>query len=322
MPTRCSLVALLALALLPLPAGSNDSPATSDVRRPSGRVGFDPYDLVSDEVMLRYLEGLTAVRPFEGWRNSASIGEAEAIDYVAGEMRRMSNLVSWGLEIERQSFHTFSGTDFRQTEVHIEIDGVETQVPAFGVSGHRDELAAALLFDSDGVANDTEPDPVVVTGPPVVVEWEDDVFSLPNLEGRVVLLDYAVIDRITLGLDVASAHAEAIPQRPRSFRRGLVTNALSPHPYLFWITVGAPVVIRAGRSSLLAAALYIAGFYLLLIGSKIAVAFLVDRSKAWIQGRAYVWIIRSLGVVLLVFAVLFLRDGLRLLGVLAGGAGS
>lgn len=113
-----------------------------------------------------------------------------------------------------------------------------------------------------------------------------------------------------------------IAQRPRSFRKGLVTNALSPHPYLFWITVGAPVVIRAGQTSLLAALLYILGFYLLLVGSKIAVAFLVDRSKAWIHGRVYVYVIRGLGVVLCVFAVLFVRDGLRLLGVLAGGTAS
>lgn len=119
----------------------------------------------------------------------------------------------------------------------------------------------------------------------------------------------------TRGLDT-----EAIPQRPRSFRRGLVANALSPHPYLFWITVGAPVVIRAGRSSLAAALLYILGFYLLLVGSKVAVVFLVDRSKVWIQGRVYVWIIRGLGVVLVIFAFLFLRDGLRMLGVLGGGA--
>ncbi|MBN1834931.1 MAG: LysE family translocator [Spirochaetales bacterium] len=116
--------------------------------------------------------------------------------------------------------------------------------------------------------------------------------------------------------------AERIPERPRSFRKGLVTNALSPHPYLFWITVGAPVVIRAGQSSLAAAGLYILGFYLLLVGSKITVALVVDRSKAWIRGRAYLWILRGLGVVLAVFAVLFLRDGLRLLGVLGGGSGS
>jgi threonine/homoserine/homoserine lactone efflux protein len=113
---------------------------------------------------------------------------------------------------------------------------------------------------------------------------------------------------------------DGIAQRPRSFRKGLITNVLSPHPYLFWITVGAPVVIRAGRQSLVAAGLYIFGFYALLVGSKMVVALLVDRSKAWIQGRVYVYIIRGLGVVLIVFAILFLRDGLRLLGVLGGGA--
>jgi threonine/homoserine/homoserine lactone efflux protein len=107
--------------------------------------------------------------------------------------------------------------------------------------------------------------------------------------------------------------------QPRSFRKGLVTNVLSPHPYLFWLTVGAPVVIRAGESSLTAALLYILGFYLLLVGSKVAVAFVVDRTKAWIQGRAYLWFVRALGAVLAVFAILFLRDGLRLLGALGGG---
>lgn len=113
--------------------------------------------------------------------------------------------------------------------------------------------------------------------------------------------------------------AEGIPPRPRSFRKGLITNLLSPHPYLFWITVGAPVVIRAGQSSLSAAVLYILGFYALLVGSKVAVAVIVDRSKAWIHSRIYVYLIRALGVVLFVFALLFLRDGLRLLGVLPGG---
>ena len=104
------------------------------------------------------------------------------------------------------------------------------------------------------------------------------VLGVVSLAGAAFIGYLAYESLRSTGLD-----AEAIPQRPRSFRKGLVTNALSPHPYLFWITVGAPVVIRAGRSSLLAAALYILGFYLLLVGSKIAVALLVDRSRAWIR---------------------------------------
>ena len=32
---------------------------------------------------------------------------------------------------------------------------------------------------------------------------------------------------------------------PRSLLRGVAVNLLSPHPYLFWLTVGAPTVIAA-----------------------------------------------------------------------------
>jgi len=144
-----------------------------------------------------------------------------------------------------------------------------------------------------------------------------------NVLGAISLAGAAFIGYLAWeSLTSRGLETGSIPGQPRSFRKGLVTNALSPHPYLFWITVGAPVVIRAGESSVVAAALYILGFYLLLVGSKLAVAFAVDRSKTWIQGRAYVWIIRGLGVVLVVFTFLFLRDGLRLLGILGGRAGT
>jgi threonine/homoserine/homoserine lactone efflux protein len=143
-----------------------------------------------------------------------------------------------------------------------------------------------------------------------------------NVLGAVSLAGGAFIGYLAWeSLTSRGLKAGSAPPQPRSFRKGVLTNVLSPNPYLFWITVGAPVVIRAGESSLAAALLYILGFYLLLVGSKVAVAFAVDRTKAWIQGRVYLYIVRGLGVVLAVFAILFLRDGLRLLGVL-GGSGS
>jgi threonine/homoserine/homoserine lactone efflux protein len=143
------------------------------------------------------------------------------------------------------------------------------------------------------------------------------VLGAISLAGAAFIAYLAWESLTTRGLQTGS-----ISRQPRSFRKGLITNALSPHPYLFWITVGAPVVIRAGESSPAAALLYVLGFYLLLVGSKVAVAFIVDRSRAWIQGRAYLYVIRGLGVVLAVFALLFLRDGLHLLGLLGGGGAS
>jgi hypothetical protein len=56
----------------------------------------------------------------------------------------------------------------------------------------------------------------------------------------------------------------------------------------------------------------------MLVGSKVVVAVAVGRSRGLLHGPAFVWLNRGLGAVLLVFAALFLRDGLRYLGALSG----
>jgi threonine/homoserine/homoserine lactone efflux protein len=103
------------------------------------------------------------------------------------------------------------------------------------------------------------------------------------------------------------------PVKPQSIRKGVITNFLSPHPYLFWMTIGAPTVLKASQISLFSAALFMAGFYLLLIGSKILIALTVERSKNFLQGRTYLYVIRTTGVILMFFAGLFFKDGLVML---------
>ncbi|MDZ7667322.1 MAG: LysE family transporter [Desulfotignum sp.] len=95
----------------------------------------------------------------------------------------------------------------------------------------------------------------------------------------------------------------------------VLVNVLSPHPYLFWMTVGAPLVHRALAVNMAAAGAFIAGFYVLLVGSKVVLALVVARSKAVIKGRAYVVIMRGLGAVLCLLALILVKDGLTLLGV-------
>jgi threonine/homoserine/homoserine lactone efflux protein len=102
--------------------------------------------------------------------------------------------------------------------------------------------------------------------------------------------------------------------QPHSLRKGILANFLSPHPYLFWIAVGAPMVLRAYKVNILSAFLFILGFYLLLVGSKIFVAFVIDKSRDFLKSRVYIYAIRLLGVILLIFAMRFLKDGLTLLG--------
>ena len=103
---------------------------------------------------------------------------------------------------------------------------------------------------------------------------------------------------------------------PRSLTKGILANALSPHPYLFWFTVGGPTVNKAYSSSLVSAFAFMGSFYLLLVGSKVVLAILVGRSKSFLSGTMYVYTMRFLGIALCVLALLLFQDGLELLGLL------
>jgi len=95
--------------------------------------------------------------------------------------------------------------------------------------------------------------------------------------------------------------------RPRSLGRGALVNVLNPHPYLFWVTVGGPFVLAARASGRLAPWLFIASFYLFLVGSKILIALVAGRFRRLLSGRGYVRMMRVLGVALAAFAALLLR---------------
>jgi threonine/homoserine/homoserine lactone efflux protein len=100
---------------------------------------------------------------------------------------------------------------------------------------------------------------------------------------------------------------------PHSFIKGAMVNALSPNPYVFWITIGAPIILKGFAESYIVSLLFVGSFLGCLVGSKCFVAIIAGKSKHFLTGRAYLYIMRTLGVVLLVFAFILFRDGLRLL---------
>jgi len=98
--------------------------------------------------------------------------------------------------------------------------------------------------------------------------------------------------------------------------RGITTNLLNPNTYLFWLTVGGPRILESSLYNLSAPILFILGFYVMLVGSKTAVAIAVDESKTLVRSKHYVYIIRALGIVLIVFALIFVKDALEHFGLL------
>jgi threonine/homoserine/homoserine lactone efflux protein len=113
------------------------------------------------------------------------------------------------------------------------------------------------------------------------------------------------------GDDSADRHGHAPSS---SFRKGVAVNALSPHPYLFWFSVGGPITMRAYGGGFLDAAAFVVPFYFFLVGTKVALAVAVGRSRNFLRGRAYITVMRGLGLLLCLLALLLLRDGLKLAG--------
>ncbi|MDO8553777.1 MAG: LysE family transporter [Candidatus Micrarchaeota archaeon] len=99
-----------------------------------------------------------------------------------------------------------------------------------------------------------------------------------------------------------------------SLKKGILTNLLSPHPYVFYFSVGGPLIVKSLAEGILPSLLFITFFLGCLVGSKIVIVLMVDKSKKFLTSKMYIYLIKLLGVLLLLYAVAFLINGLGLVG--------
>lgn len=122
----------------------------------------------------------------------------------------------------------------------------------------------------------------------------------------LVYLAYAMIK--TRGVQV-----NVDKEVPNSFLKGAFVNVLNPHPYVFWMTVGAPTILKGLAESFIAPAVFLGSFFGCFVGSKVLLAMVVGKSRSFLTGRPYLYVMRVLGMALLVFAFVLFREGLHLL---------
>lgn len=100
---------------------------------------------------------------------------------------------------------------------------------------------------------------------------------------------------------------------PNSWLKGIVANFLNPSPYIFWLTIGAPIIVRARAENVLSVFLFIFSMYLFLVGSKIVLVLIISKSRIFLKSSIYINAIRFLGVVLILFALFFLKEAIGIL---------
>jgi threonine/homoserine/homoserine lactone efflux protein len=96
-----------------------------------------------------------------------------------------------------------------------------------------------------------------------------------------------------------------------ALRRGALTNLLNPHPWIFWISVGAPILGDAGPGE---AVVFLVAFYALLVGTKVLIAAALGAGRRrLLRGPGYRLALRGSGVLLLAAGVLLVVEAVTTL---------
>ena len=73
------------------------------------------------------------------------------------------------------------------------------------------------------------------------------------------------LDFIPLNTSDRGVGLNICQEKPQSLRKGVMVNFLNPHPYMFWLSIGAPLILRAFRIHVFYVVLFVSTFYILLV---------------------------------------------------------
>lgn len=147
--------------------------------------------------------------------------------------------------------------------------------------------------------------PIIVLCMTVLSQLPGGAMRLLAYAGAAVLTWYAyeaVRDALTVSLDDLRGNAAHAPTAARSLRQGVVANFLNPSPWLFWMSVGGPLLADAWRVSAGSAIAFVVPFYALLVGSKVAVAWAAGAGRSRLSDRGYRALLFGAAILLFVLA--------------------
>ncbi len=131
-----------------------------------------------------------------------------------------------------------------------------------------------------------------------------------SLTGSIFLL-YIGIKSFRL----TNSKNQADSARKFQFKELIIANFLNPNPYLFWFTVGSPLLVSSFNNSLISGISFLIGFYFGLVGSKLFLALITSTSKNFLKDIWYKLIMQFLGLTLIGISIKIFIDSLDLLNI-------
>jgi threonine/homoserine/homoserine lactone efflux protein len=119
-------------------------------------------------------------------------------------------------------------------------------------------------------------------------------------------LIYSGMESLKIKKDILELNVE----KKDALKKGIIVNFGNPHPYIFWISIGGPIIFKSLSTHVSATILFIFGFYSFLVGSKVIITLIVEKAKTFINSKYYFSIIKILGIAQIVFGLTFVKMGL------------
>ncbi len=152
----------------------------------------------------------------------------------------------------------------------------------------------------------------LLTGAPILLACTLVFMQLETMNWLLALIGFSgsifVFYLGVLSLRVQPVRVETSVVRPRSLTKGIVTNFLNPYPYIFWMSVGVPLLTRANDEHVSHAAAFVAGFFSMVVLAQLGLVSITAVSRGFMSGPVYITIMRLLGLLMVIMAVLLAHD--------------
>jgi threonine/homoserine/homoserine lactone efflux protein len=160
----------------------------------------------------------------------------------------------------------------------------------------------------------------LITDAPIITISAVFWWSATSIDGFTAILYFAGANFLLyLGIDgIRTVEITMIGEdqgdiKTESLKKGIITNLLNPNPWIFWTFIGSPFLVSAWHQGYLRPFGFLIGFFTLLIGTKIGLAILLDKSKAFSSHSKLLWAIRLSSLALIGLAILFIYQGIEYL---------
>lgn len=129
-------------------------------------------------------------------------------------------------------------------------------------------------------------------------------FSLVSIIGGLFLFYLAYKNTKSMNFEIKEG-------KKQSFKDGIIVGFLNPNAYLFWFSIGTPILFKSLNISYLYTVVFIFFFYFLLVSSKIAIAVIVGKSRALLNGIGFKIVSIILTALLFFYGVDLLIEGFK-----------